>query len=381
MECCEKREPLVSIMVTAYNSEKYIRDCLHSLQAQTYQKLEILVVDDGSTDATGEICDAMAREDDRIRVIHQKNGGVSRARNTAVREARGDYLAFVDSDDYVAENYVEEMLQMAQQYDADVVCCGFQKTHERYGDKISVKKLERTAIREQETGEAESQKQEVQRTANREQGIWKRRIRRRKTEASEDSPQKAPEILDGKNVRSRLYTTQRMYYMVCWNKLYRRGMFDGLTFPEGLLHEDEDVLAELFGRAQQVVSSEQVLYYYYMSPDSIMRGPYQVERMGILLTYRRRMRMFAAEGNQELAESSRRQCMTAALMQYYLCRRDRSIDPRYGALCLKCFRQSLPFLHRSRTVPAGYKLFFRAANRFPYLAGWLIELKSNRFSW
>ena len=92
---------LISLIVPAYNAESYVAECLESIQNQTYMNLEIILVDDGSKDTSGDICDQYAAYDERIKVIHQENGGLSAARNTGIEAANGDYIAFVDSDDYI----------------------------------------------------------------------------------------------------------------------------------------------------------------------------------------------------------------------------------------------------------------------------------------
>ena len=97
---------LVSIIVPVYNVEKYIEKCLNSLFGQTYRELDIILVDDGSTDKSGELCDRLAKMDKRVRVIHKKNGGLSDARNRGIDAAKGRYITFIDSDDYVSGNYI-----------------------------------------------------------------------------------------------------------------------------------------------------------------------------------------------------------------------------------------------------------------------------------
>lgn len=116
--------PLVTVIVPVYNIEKYLERCVNSIRNQTYENLEILLVDDGSTDKSGEICDTLAKEDVRIRVLHKANGGSSSARNLGIAEARGEYLGFVDSDDYISENMYEILLAALKEYDAEVAQAG-----------------------------------------------------------------------------------------------------------------------------------------------------------------------------------------------------------------------------------------------------------------
>ncbi|MDE7478361.1 MAG: glycosyltransferase family 2 protein, partial [Lachnospiraceae bacterium] len=108
-------DPLISVIVPVYNVEKYVMRCIESILAQTYTNLEILLVDDGSTDASGKICDELAKKDVRIRIIHKENGGPSDARNVGIQEARGEYYLFVDSDDWISENLLESMLPLTEE--------------------------------------------------------------------------------------------------------------------------------------------------------------------------------------------------------------------------------------------------------------------------
>lgn len=116
---------LITVIVPVYRVEEYLSRCLDSLLKQTYKNLEIILVDDGSPDHSGEICDHYAQIDTRIQVIHKKNGGVSSARNQALYRAKGDYIGFVDPDDYLEDNMFEQLYQNIQTYQADIAICGF----------------------------------------------------------------------------------------------------------------------------------------------------------------------------------------------------------------------------------------------------------------
>ncbi len=116
-----ENQALISVIIPVYNVENYLRECVDSVLKQTYRNLEIILVDDGSTDSSGIICDEYVEKDDRISVIHQKNGGLSVARNTGLTEANGDYVYFLDSDDYIAENTFETLLAIAEKDNSDIV--------------------------------------------------------------------------------------------------------------------------------------------------------------------------------------------------------------------------------------------------------------------
>ena len=123
--------PLLTIIIPAYNIPEYLPRCVHSVMAQTYRRLEIILVDDGSTDGTGELCDELAKEDDRIRVYHKENGGSSSARNLALRYAAGEYIGFVDSDDYVEPDMYEELLKAIQRFQVPAAQAGRDEVDEK----------------------------------------------------------------------------------------------------------------------------------------------------------------------------------------------------------------------------------------------------------
>ena len=119
----EENKPEISVIVPVYRVEKYLRQCVESIRAQTFRQLEIILVDDGSPDGCPALCDELAQEDARIRVIHQKNGGVSAARNTGINAAEGGCIAFVDSDDFIAPEMYEILYRELKQNSADVAVC------------------------------------------------------------------------------------------------------------------------------------------------------------------------------------------------------------------------------------------------------------------
>lgn len=129
-------EELITVVIPVYNVEKYIRKCIDSVISQTYKKLEIILVDDGSTDNCGRICDMYAKKDDRIKVVHKENGGVSSARNRGIKEANGEWIVFVDSDDWIEKDFCETLLKITSK-DVDCVMCGYNRIVDE--QKIEIK--------------------------------------------------------------------------------------------------------------------------------------------------------------------------------------------------------------------------------------------------
>ncbi len=122
--------PKVTVIIPVYNTEKQLRECLTSVCDQTYQNLEIILVDDGSTDASGQICDEAAKQDERIQVVHKQNGGVSSARNCGLDQATGNYVAFVDSDDKIAPETIEVLVEAAERNKVGLAVCDYVRTGE-----------------------------------------------------------------------------------------------------------------------------------------------------------------------------------------------------------------------------------------------------------
>ena len=122
------KRALISVIVPVYNVESFLIRCISSIREQTYRNLEILLIDDGSEDASGEICDTLAKEDSRISVIHKQNAGLSSARNVGLDNAKGEYISFIDSDDWVMKNYFENMLNMLVLMEGDIISAKYMYT-------------------------------------------------------------------------------------------------------------------------------------------------------------------------------------------------------------------------------------------------------------
>ncbi len=214
---------LISIIVPVYNVEKYLDCCMQSILHQSYKDYEVLLVDDGSTDGSGQICDAYAKEDKRIRVFHQENGGVSSARNLGLDKAKGAYIGFVDADDCMDYRMLEILYDTLTAEDADMVMCDFTMEDNGcyyYAPGIAAEKM-----------------------------VWGR-----------------DEALDI------LYKSCRRGGDVLWNKLYRKKLFAGIRFPQGMCYEDAYVMHQLFERAERIVFINRKLYYYRNRKNSIMHS-------------------------------------------------------------------------------------------------------------
>ena len=216
---CEK--PLLSIIVPVYDVEHYLPKCIDSILAQTFTDFELILVEDGSPDNCPALCDAAAAKDARIRVIHQKNGGLSAARNAGLDVARGEWIGFVDSDDYIAPEMYETLYQTVQSTGADLALC----------DYVAV----------DETGAP---------CPPMHTGL-------------------AQQSFTGRELLKNAYD---LMVQLAWNKLYRRAIFAQLRYPEGKLNEDLFLIPEVCLQIQKAVVVPKTLYYYVQRDGSIMNG-------------------------------------------------------------------------------------------------------------
>ena len=231
----------MSVIVPVYNVEKFVCRCLDSIINQTYQNLEIIIVDDGSTDNGGAICDQYAAYDNRIIVLHTENQGLSAARNEGMKYATGQYVGFVDSDDYLHTSMYETLVLLAMQYNADIVAGEFKKVYE--DDKVKDKPID---------------------------------IEKSKVIAC-----------SGIDMYDKRYNDTDNYFLtVVWNKIYRRDIVKNHPFPNGKINEDEFVIHHYCYDADSVVFIKKPLYYYLQRKNSIMgiiKNSYTVKRQHILL--------------------------------------------------------------------------------------------------
>lgn len=221
---------LISVIVPAYNAAAYLRACLDSIRAQTYPDLEVLLVDDGSTDGTFALCDEYRLMDSRFRVIHQQNGGLSAARNTGIAAAMGAYLSFIDADDAVHPRFLETLHRAAIEERAEIALCGYQ----RFSDGMPI---------------PDGYCTEARYCMSRMEAV---------TELT----------CVGKR-------SERM--AVAWNKLYARRLFDTVRYPVGKWHEDEYVILPLLIQAEKIVNCDASLYFYRQRGDSITGETYQAD--------------------------------------------------------------------------------------------------------
>lgn len=219
---------MISVIVPVYKVEDYLDKCIDSIVNQTYRNLEIILVDDGSPDNCPAMCDAWAEKDSRIKVIHIKNGGAGKARNQALDIAQGNFIAFVDSDDYISPDMYERMLQ-------------------NFDDEIDI--VECNYILSSSSNEKFSLSNENNKIVYSEKDAMKAHIQ------------------------------DQCFKQIIWNKLYRKKIVKGIFFPEGKLIDDEFWTYRVIGKANKLIRINDCLYCYRQQPDSVMHLSFSLNRL------------------------------------------------------------------------------------------------------
>ena len=269
-------KPSVSIIVPVYSVEPYLRKCIDSIIKQTYKNLEIILVDDGSPDSCGDICDEYAARDERIIVIHKQNGGLSDARNAGLDVAKGDYVQFVDSDDWIEKDCCETAIQKASIFHADIVCFGYLESFPSGRDVKHVV---------ESSGE------------------------RNKLEL-------VKELVSGEGVI-------RDYV---WNKLFRRNLLDGIRFPKGRCFEDMDVTYKLFHRAYKIYTVNTIFYHYIRRSGSLAYGTLRPAALKDKMYIHKQQLAFLKQNYPTLVESQINKMLIEMMIGIVVLRRESDYD-------------------------------------------------------
>ena len=246
------KNTLVSIVIPVYNVEDFVERCLSSVYLQSYNNIEIIVVDDGSTDGSGAICDDFAKGKKNIRVFHNKNKGLSFARNFGIKKAKGELIALVDSDDFVKNNFVEKMVESLVRDNSNLVICGF----------------------------------------------------------DQEKPERG--ILSGREATIKLLVKQENLEVVAWNKIYEKDLFveNDIWYPVGKKSEDSLTTYKLLSRAKKVSYVPDILYMYTKRSDSIMSTIKIEERLTMRECAARESIEFFAK-DEELKDAAKIALLTA----------------------------------------------------------------------
>lgn len=305
-------QPLVSVIVAAYNVERYLPAALESVLAQTYKNLEILVVDDGSTDKTPGICDTYARKDSRIRVIHKENGGLSDARNAALPVASGDYIAYLDGDDRMQPCMIEAMVRACLLTDAPVAAVKYRAVRED-----GAKTPSDAACYGQPAGPEEAASdQAAQNTRKPENARWATAA----PDLREAKILTQDEALDNW-IRNGLHGNERKYiiYNSVWSKLFRKDVAEGVLFPKGENSEDIPYTTRTLLKTDKVVLIPQPYYLYLQGRSgSIMNQKTGERRLGDELRHWQEQIRLLTEAGKKKAAAGAKACLHLRYMQYDL---------------------------------------------------------------
>jgi glycosyltransferase involved in cell wall biosynthesis len=223
--------PTISVIVPVYKVEQYLHQCIDSILAQTFTDFELILIDDGSPDNCGAICDEYTKQDARIKVIHQENGGLSAARNAGIDIAKGEYLTFIDSDDLIKDIYLEKLLLSLTDNDTDISICGMLSFDD--------------GTKPQETDEQITD---------------------------------YPIIMNGRDACLSVYQMDGKVPIMAWGKLYKTNLFNTIRYPLGMIHEDDATTPKLFYRSPRINIISDKLYFYRSRTDSITSKPFSAKR-------------------------------------------------------------------------------------------------------
>lgn len=252
---------LVSVIIPVYNVEAFLDRCVTSVVNQTYANLEIILVDDGATDSSPELCEQWAKKDARIIVMHKTNGGLSSARNAGITRSSGPWLAFIDSDDWGEPDYIETLHALAMEHEADLAVCSFYdyRTPDHMLDPLK------------------------------------------------------DEVTTGRDLFIEVTQMDNWRYQVAWNKLCARRLCPPGLFPEGKLHEDVFAFPRIVLAAGTVAVTSKPLYHYMVNPNGIMHAKYSIRNLDVIEAMVTRLNIAI---DNSLEESY--QPIASSIRRYYL---------------------------------------------------------------
>ena len=340
-------KPLVSIIVPVYKVEKYISTCIESIINQTYSNLEIILVNDGSPDKSGEICHDYASRDNRIKVIDQENKGIASVRNTGLRSATGEFIYFIDSDDCINIRLIELVVAIAERENANIVQVGLKEVpsdFSGYDEKVDGIFFDNAHESINENYELIGKAYDIQKFS------------------AIDSLYNLEKSKTKSEYNLCLRTT------VVWTKLYRKSAFESLLFPEGMrMHEDQMVAHRNFIAAGGMVFIDAPLYYYRQNDSSLIRVGWTTKRLSILDCYDDRQAAIAKmqDSSQALKNFVHERFLVCIIRNYNM------TDLKVSGIEKKTIKKDLRVKYREilhqkdYQLPAKKKLYFVAFDICP----------------
>lgn len=318
----------ISIIVPIYNAEKFIKRCVESIIRQSYPLLEIILVDDGSTDYSPMICEEMSEKDTRIKVVHQKNNGVSSARNTGIQMSTGQYIMMVDSDDYLYERTVELMLREIKKNEADLAICGFERgTDESFTFQVDL--------------------------------------------SLESS------VINNREALNRIYKNNycALQYVAPWAKLYTRKLFENMRYPEGKIFEDIYLTHHILYKCKRIAVLPQKMIYYSFYDESLMNKPFHLGKLDYLEALKERINFFEKCGFDELHDVAYDEYLHSLIWEYSRTR-DILHDKKAMNKIAGLFKEIYKKWHSSKRYPRETAWYLKAFAINPEIIVWYWKVNS-----
>lgn len=300
---------MISVIVPIFNVEKYLNRCVESILKQSYTDFELILVDDGSPDKCPAICDEYALQDKRIKVIHKQNGGLSSARNAGLEIAKGDYIAFVDSDDFIHPDYLRLLYQALKETGADISICDY-KTIKDY--KI-----------------IEEQNENIDKL----------------------------EIYDNYSI----FLLRSLDIFVSWNKLYKKSLFKSIRFQEGKINEDIGVYYRLLYLSKKTVAIYNKLYYYFYNESGIMNSPFSEKKFASISFFIESLSFF-----NKIAKSDKRYYAVIKRIVHIIIDAYYEMNKTYVYFDFKHNKESRQIKKEIKKIIRKYKVFPLCYTNLPY---------------
>lgn len=296
----------VSIIVPVYKVESYLHRCIDSVLAQTYSNWELILVDDGSPDSCPQICDDYAAHDLRIKVIHKQNGGQAEARNFGLDISQGEYVMFLDSDDYIHRNMLSKMVSVLEVEKADIVQCGFLRGHldifPSINESVTLKYFDNHSI-----------------------------------------------------------FSSKFNKVVLWAKLYRKDLWKGLCIPTGICYEDDASTWQLYYRSRKTVVLDIPYYYYYANPNSTMAVHQKRLSIDFISIYQKRISYFKERSEHSLQKISQWRFCLPLMMGYMR----GNITTEEKAVLLSLFKENVKTAISCSKVPLSHRIILSVFSIWP----------------
>lgn len=311
------KEIKISIIVPCYKVEAFLKTCIESVQNQSYQHWELILVDDGSPDRSGDICEQYAKNDDRIIVIHKQNGGVAAARNSAIKIATGHYTSFLDADDFLHHDYIKELVKLCLKYNADIVQCGYIR-----GNNNTF-----------------------------------------------------PTQLTYPNIKE--YTNHSVFTLdaakvIVWGKLIKTEIVKNILFPEGRFFEDDLVTWRWYYAAKKIVVTSTPYYYYRLNEKSTMAMHKKKPNISFIEAYDERINFFREMGEKDLEECSKLQLCKCIVLVYG----NKLLNRDQKHVLKNKFSDYWIDIKESSIINLKFKIIFSLFSILPNIIGKYIQMKN-----